>query len=592
MSFQHRRLPLALAALALVWNSPLRAAATWLKLETPDVVIYSDASPKDVVEFAVGYIAYRQAFHQLFAPPTAMARTKVLLFRRLTVLQSKLPLPPSSQKQLLSFSIEIDGAVLDALAVDGDRRQALKQTSQFETVWALHRCGYYVPLWMAQGSGEVLEAMAIRNGNCEVGGSSEYLWGSSQDLPWPRFFEINTGSEEYSTGKCDGCFHTQAWALMNRVLLGSPKPSEAFGMLAVNLRRMNPIDAVSSVLGVPMDKFDASLKECVRRKPKFTFAFDADAVRKTLVPVSAPELELTLTLSDLLFAAQKTDEGELALAKAQVLAPSSPLVKEARARSALREHQTDEAIARYREAIAAGSTNPIAYLRSAEDRLHQASSGNMMQPGEGGTGAMESVAEIRKALALSPGNPEAYTLLGRAFFLAPDITEADIAELTPGISRGTAGGKVRYYRALLYKRFEKYADYVAELREIVQDPLVERSLVKQAGQMLVEAKVTPVISEAESLVKARKVDEAAALLAKAVAEETDPALLALLRQRQSWVAENQAWNEVRLAAESHDWSALEAAAKKFLTNYPKSEMAPKAQRILDEAKQQSTRTDR
>jgi hypothetical protein len=51
-------------------------------LETQDFVIVSDANPKDIAEFAVGYSAFRHAFRQLFVPSGRLPRAQVILFRR------------------------------------------------------------------------------------------------------------------------------------------------------------------------------------------------------------------------------------------------------------------------------------------------------------------------------------------------------------------------------------------------------------------------------------------------------------------------------------------------------------------------------
>ncbi len=586
-SFRHVAL---LGFVAFTCVASVRAADKWLKLQTKDLIVYSDGSPKDVVEFAVGYTAFRQVFRELFQPPQQPPPAKVLLFRRLGTLQRHLPAPEHKESEMLSFSTDVDGDELLALAVDGDRHQALSETIQFETVWALRRAGYFVPIWMSQGAGEALDSLEVRKDRVRVGEwANDYYdqWQEGPTIGWKHFFEIGTDSPEYVGPKAHGVFHGQAWALMHRILFGSEKTSETFAALALKLRDGDPLEAVSATLGVPPDRFDRELVRHLHSKnANREFPFDADALRRQLTTVPAPEAEVNVQLANLLFAAGKSNDAELELAKAQVLAPASAIVKEARARSAMRAGENDEAVRLYREAIEAGSANAMAYLRSAEQRLNDISGGRMGQPGGGGIGAEEALSEIKKAIVLDPGSTEAYVLLGRALYLVPELQPAQVDGLSRAVARGAAGESIRYYRAALYDRLGRSDDALADYRQIVADPLTGTRLREAVNAKLGEAELKHVVSTVENLAHEAKFDEARAVLDQAAADKTNGAIAAQLQALRGWLDEKQTWDGVRAAYEAKHWSEALTSAKKFLEQFPDSRAANSARRIIERAEKE------
>jgi len=558
------------------------AAPKWLKLESPNVVIYSDASTKDVVEYAVGYAAFRAAFQQVLAPPVRVPRPTVLLFRDRDKLQEKLP-KPGDGKQTLTFSAPIDGAILIGMSVEGDRSEALAQTYQFETIFGLQRCGYNAPLWMAQGAGEVLESMELEKGKYEIGDSGAYAW-PADTVPWPRFFEINSGSPEYSGPKARGDYHRQAWALMHRVLLGGGSSSQNFARLAQLVAEKGPLAGTEAYFGIPADGFKKDIKAHLSKHVRQSYPFDADALRKTLTPVPAPEVEVDVQLSNLLFAAGKENEGELELGRAGYIAADSIAVKEARARRALRHSDWLEGAELYRAAIALGSNNPIAYLRSAQERLG-IRPGSRIQAGGAGELANTAIEEIHHALQLDPGNPEAYALLGKALYLAPEMHDADIDELSRGVAAGAVGAAVRYSRALVYSRQEKTAEAIADLRAILAEPYADPALKDVAAQMMIDVAFRPVAKEVEALVRDEKFTEAKGQIADARRDQTNPTVIARLDDLEKWLDEQTAWAGVVKATEAGDEPLAGERAKSFLEKFPRSRAAGEAKRLVHNAEQ-------
>lgn len=561
------------------------AGAQWLKLETKDVVIYSDAPRSEVVEFAVGYSAFRHVYHQMFAPPRQTPPAVVLLFRDLGELQENLPPPSHKNSQSISFTTDVDGVALLALAVDGDRELALQQTIQFDTIFQLERLGVYVPLWMSQGAGQVLGKMRVKKNSCIVGDEySDYdeRWHWSGSLSWNRFFEVTTSSAEYAGPKSEGLFHAKAWALMHRILLGSQEPSQVFQGLVAKVQTMGDAEAVQSVVGVPIERIDEEISRHLKKFRSREIPFPADAIRKSVVVENAPEEEVHVQLSNLLFATKKPDQGELELAKAQMIAPASAVVIEARARSAMREKEPGEAVRLYREAIAKGSTNAMAYQRSAEQRMSDIT-GGADRPGGGGAAVAESVAEIRKALEIDPSSGRAYVLLGRALFLTPDLKPEHVDELSRGVSRGPMGESARLYRAFLNQRLGRNDEYLSDLKQIRDDPLASEGTRALAIERLDKAEIAPVVADVERLAKEGSYDEARATLTRALVSSSSRVATERLRSLSFWVDESEAYAAVRAAVQAKDWAKVTETGGKFLRDYPRSNVASSVRRALDQA---------
>ena len=224
--------------LILISPTTLSAAVTWLKVETPDERIYSDVSPHDLIEFAVRYSAFRHVFNELLAPEGKRPPpSTILLFRKAESLRSYLAGSRLNTDNLTAYTTSVDSRALLVLALEGDRDAALTSTLEFDTTWMLQRVGYILPIWMSQGTGEVLSSLRIRKGNCVVGNPQERLavpFDEQEPIPWSHFFEIGTSSPEYTgkKGAFTGIYQAQAWALMHLVLLGGDTFRERFQRLA------------------------------------------------------------------------------------------------------------------------------------------------------------------------------------------------------------------------------------------------------------------------------------------------------------------------------------------------------------------------
>jgi len=476
---------LFLAVAPCAWS-----AETWLKAETPDAVIYSDASAGDLQDFALRYAEFRHGFNEFIAPEGRRAPpSTILLFRKSETLRGfvssvRKPAPAT----LTATTATVDFNSLFALALSGDLNVALITTFESDATWMLRRLGYFVPLWMAQGTGEVLAPTRVRGGQVVIGEQANWLTSHLKHgfLHWDRFFEMDQHSPEYrvQNGPGQGLYQAQAWALMHLVLLGGENPRERFQKLAgaVNGTKAD-LSAVAQFLGVTPEQIGEAVHSHVFQVHPQTRAYPLDVaeLRAAIHTSSAPEAEVRVELGDLLQSTGNTAEAQVQYARASALAPNLPLVKEAKARSELAENDQSAAAQDYREAIAAGSTDPNAYLISAEDRLNDIGREGPGSAGEIATGAID---EIHQAMKLSPGNGAIYAQLARAYYLAGQISEANAEELTPALNDSEFGRIIRYYQALDYERLGLHGASLANLNFILADQNTPAALRESAVRAL------------------------------------------------------------------------------------------------------------
>ncbi|MCF3649847.1 tetratricopeptide repeat protein [Synoicihabitans lomoniglobus] len=488
-------------------------AADWIKLEAEDVTVMSDGRRSSVVEFAKDYVAFRTAAHEFFGRP-GMARPKSLIilhtrgrdFRDYVATSQK-------NRDLFSFSTEVDGRAVSAMTRSSNWEHTFRLATEFDTIWLMRRYGWALPTWMSQGSGAVMSTAYVdRDAKVVVGKSTTlaHKWKSGHMIPWERFFNIGRGSAEYKGDKNQGAFHAQAWGLMHWLLLRDDAGPQRFQALAEELKERSWLEAVVEVGGVPIDDLNKTLRRHVRsRLPTRSFPFDAEAVERSFVITALDRAELLAAQSDVAAASGEASRADLLYFEAAGLAPNLPAVLEAGARRLRRLGEWDSAIDKYKAAIAAGTTNANAYVEVAEWRLNRSSS----QMGGGIPAVMEpATAEVRRALELSPGLGEAYRLLGRLAYLAPEPDPTVLAELSQRVGPDFWGIQARFYRGLLLNRLGRTQAAVLEMEIVLSQAEAGSQTAENAQSQLQRIQLAPLRADVDQAYQDGDYEKAWALI--------------------------------------------------------------------------------
>ncbi|MES2696303.1 MAG: hypothetical protein V4773_22720 [Verrucomicrobiota bacterium] len=514
-----RLLLLTLAGLGL--TSAARALdpkSKWVRAKTDYVEVLSSASQKEAIEYALQYSAFRYVFGEMMGEKARqLPPTIVVLFRQRREFEANFP-PRDKKADLVSVSYVADGQPLQAHALDSDRERALRLAFEFETTWAMPRLGYGLPVWAGQGTGKVFSTIKLRGGVCVLGdyfASSVDRWLVAP-IPWPRFFDINLLSKEYSNTDGPGSYHSQAWAFMHYLWLSDGQGPERFQQLVERLRTEPEMQAALAVLKIPAADLTKTLSRYTGKMNRTRdFKIDEAAWRARMETGPADRALVGVHLSDLMRGFQQNDAAERELALARVAAPDHPTIREARAREAWARRDWQEALSLYREAIALNSTNFHAYIYSAEDWLNQSSSRGADEAGGGGTITETAIAELRRALQINPYEDHAYRVLARAFYVRPEITEEHLNDLQPGILLGDSTGLIRYYRALVYGRLKKIPEYQAALEALAAAPAIQASLRGEVAVRLGKIHYNVLADAVEKLAGEGRFPEARALVTQA-----------------------------------------------------------------------------
>ncbi|HEV8119416.1 MAG TPA: tetratricopeptide repeat protein, partial [Candidatus Polarisedimenticolia bacterium] len=226
-------LPEAQAAPAPL-TAPVRlppAEDAWIRIDTQEFVLYSDASEEDTAAIA------RQL--EMF---------RVMLSRLGSGLETRSPLPivvyvfrdPAAYRpyrlrpDIAGFFVkDRDG---NSIAVGLDPLSDPWQTIFHEYVhFVLNNNFIDIPLWFDEGMAEAYSTFKIKDGTAQLGQPIPYhrAWLRQHGMmPFEQLFAIDTGSKDYEEGTRQGTFYAESWALVHYLFWSGDVPQgrgEAIG---------------------------------------------------------------------------------------------------------------------------------------------------------------------------------------------------------------------------------------------------------------------------------------------------------------------------------------------------------------------------
>lgn len=569
------------------------AAPVWRKIEAPDFVLYSDAPERAAMDCAVRYAVFRSAFRQLFVPPGhTMPSSTVIAFRNSDEFERSTPRQPRRNDGMhtVNWHTELDGVACSSFSVGDDRDQALRLTFEFETIWAMPHLGYYVPLWMAQGAGEILSNLEVRKDRCLIGASDHPRVGEA--IPWPTFFGISSSSKTYQDTDTLPDYLNQAWALMHWVLFNDSDIGPRFSDLAHRLRTNLPTEAVSQSMATTPEHFNEAIRGHFRHgRYPIALPIDEAAIRASFRLGPVDPAEITARTAELLLGTDRAAEAEVQIEQVHAFSPDVPAVKEAWARRLRRDGRNEDAAELYRELIDGGSKNVAALLFSASMRLDDMQTGGRDGAGQGGEPATLALAEVRRALALDPGSLEAARLLGRTLYVLPKITDENLVELGAQIPPGADGLAVRFYHGMLAQRLGHFDAASADFHAIETEPTALPAMRRQAAAQrvwLLQARDRQMIApllDAHDFAAARKITTTGLAELGDGNGDNDDDRLAPYRQLVTWIDEAEAWQKLRDAYDADRWADTRDAALAYVRKFPGSQRTRVARQLAEDAGQ-------
>lgn len=308
--------------LALACGGSAEAAEKWVRVEADGVTVYSEASQADATELLVDYLGYRHTLETLFGEPGRhLGPVHVLLYRNQKGLGTIAGDNPNAMLMTTAAMAGVDGDVVLALSENVERRKALRAIYEFDTIMSLQRMGYFLPLWMEQGTGAVMSTLDSGRDRCEVGSSISWMidkLGNDSWLAWDEISAMRPTSYAYINPTTFANFSAQSWAMMRVILQQDPaKAGARFHALVEEVRRHPHADvAAANVLGIKPGEVTATLKRQLRACGRIVVSFDPAAAAGHVRVDAAPEAELDVAIASLMLVNNNSGGADVLLQKA------------------------------------------------------------------------------------------------------------------------------------------------------------------------------------------------------------------------------------------------------------------------------------
>jgi hypothetical protein len=468
---------LALVVAVLLAATP-SAAADWVRVDTPNFVVYGETGGRRVREVAGEFERFRQALARVIpaAATPAAVPTVVVVFNSHRSFDPYAPRYNGKPVRLGGYFFASDDMNIVALA-DADRDESRRTIFHEYVHLVLDNVSRGMPLWLNEGLAEYYSTFRIQDrGTRAIVGAlippHLQVLNSRRLMTAMELLAVDRDSPAYNEGQRQSLFYAQSWALVHMLVSGSPNRAPLLARYArlVSEGTASP-DAWRQVFGDQniSSELERYVAQDVLTGVEYRFGERIDMAATAAVTVA--ESDVQAVLGDLLRRVAPAQEAAARFDAAVALQPPSAraralygllLLEEsnpARARALLLEASRDtrDWLVQYHAATgltrflsASDDADPelVAAARAAIDRVRTArpdlanvyalDARLQTAADEEPAGALES---IRRARAISPGR-EDYALL-ESFILMRLGQFAAARALASPLTRPSSSAAVR-----------------------------------------------------------------------------------------------------------------------------------------------------
>ncbi len=397
----------------------------WFETRTAHFNIYSCGAPQDVYKLSARLEQFSLAY-TLLATNGALAAASppivVLAFPNHEAMKPFLPLYQDRPANLAAFFQRGSDENLIVLGLPGTNSAYSELDVIFhEYTHLLFRHNDRLwPLWLKEGMAEVYSTFETTGNRIRIARPIDHhlrILAQQPLLPLAELFAVGHDSPQYNERDRQGIFYAESWLLTDFLMAGDNAAYKArFGQFTQLLRQGQlPEPAFTNALQSTLPAVEAELRRYLRQG-RFTpidLALPANISSAVILTTRAiTPVETYFRLGDELLRIDRLDAAGQYFARAQTLAPASPLPYEGLGLLAAERGRHDEALRCLKEAIQRGSTNFLAYYAFAREQYQlTADSENRFAPVKPAAAA-EIRRELQKSLALMPDFGPAHELLG------------------------------------------------------------------------------------------------------------------------------------------------------------------------------------
>jgi hypothetical protein len=507
---------------------PAEPTGRWVRAATQHFTFYSDADPEQAASVAADLERLRSVLAQI-APGGRLDSAvpiRLYLLRDEAGLARFRPGGPGSAGvagqpvgYLVAHPHGVFGAALVADPELRSSRYVYKQYIHYVLAANLPE----LPLWFRQGLAELYSTFEVRGGEALIGLPVEehVRWLRGRERGETLVSIQTTSGQPLEIDPEAAAFFPVSWATVHSLVVGSDQDRERVpGYLRAVVAGEDPEAAFRAAFGRGREEARAAAG-AYASGDRFRY------VRLPLASLPEPAIELTgispaeieYRLGDLLAHAAPVRRAEAAarFEAALALDPGHGLARAGLGWLAEVAGDRDRALADYTLAVGRAPDDFLVQHLYGDALL--ASLGQRRPADDAGLGTLRGAqAALRRATELAPGFPEAWARLGFALNLEPEASSEAVAVLERAVALLPARMDVAFNLLLAYARIGDAASAEALLAAMPARGADAATLARAR-----EIRLQLAFAEANALVRADKLDEAADLLAWIHGTTRDPA---------------------------------------------------------------------
>jgi len=460
-------------------HRPVSAKDTWLSVRSNNFFLVGNAGEKEIRQVAARLEQFRDVFSRLFPGMkfTSPVPTTVIVFKSDSSYKPFKPL--ADGKVVLVSGYFQPGREVNYITLTSEKREENPYSVIFhEYVHLLvnNTLGKTsVPPWFNEGLAEYYSTLSIEDdqkvylGN--LIGPHLQLLRSSQLFPLDKLFAVDYYSLERNKHETRGLFYAQSWALVHYLIQGNEGKRRPQLSLFLDLLRTNtPLErAFRQAFQTDYAGMFRELKDYIQRNSyriqvaKFEKKLEFEAELKT-VPIA--EAEALAYLGDLLYHLRRPDEATAKLKEALSLDASLPMANASMGMVLLEQKRISEAKEHLRRAVAASSSNYLAHYYYAYALSRESMTEGQLVYGFPDDAVRTMRAELHKAIELKPDFPESYHLLAFVNLVTNEKIDESIAMIKRAVALSPGSEEFLFVLAQLYMRKENFVEALKVIKPL------------------------------------------------------------------------------------------------------------------------------
>lgn len=484
--------PVVVFLLLIATASTASAKDTWTSVRSQNFFLVGNASEKEIRQVATRLEQFRDVFTRLFGSRikfTSPVPTTVVVFKSQSAYK---PFNPSNAAGYFQ-----PGPDINYITLTTERRNDADEPFHIifhEYVHLLvNNMLTNVPDWFNEGLAEYYSTFYVDDERKAFLGSvvsNHVLYLREQKLlPLKVLFTVDRRSPYYNEGSKRGVFYAESWAMVHYLIQGNKgQRVPQLGTFLDLLARGTPVeDAFKKAFQVDYSVIEKELKDYVQggnymmTRVTFDKKLEFDTEMQS-APIS--EAEAQSYLGDLLLHLGDLDGAEKRLEQALQLNPDQAMANSSLGLVKVRQGKFSEAKPLLQKAIAANSQNYMVHFNYAFALSREGMDERNMVSGYSAEVADEMRAELKRAIELSPTFPESYHLLAFINLVKNEQIDESIALVKRGMALSPGREEFSFILAQLYMRKEDFKSARQILEPLAHGNSVDQQMRANAQSLL------------------------------------------------------------------------------------------------------------